>query len=187
MIDDILSGNPPLGPLSQKDRSVVSGLPVAAPVASESVSASPALPVLEPGDIFSDVRDDGDDAVVSDESPNADVAARNSARQQAQQRYEQAVQMSQEEQKRFESFVQQLHQLATIQTEADFEKFLMQELVKQLRGKDTASGDQKPAVSADRMRRASSIFRKAQTPAEGLKKLREVDPDLANTLHQVRR
>ena len=185
-IDAILSGNPPHGPLSQKDRSVVSGLPVAAPVASESVSASPALPVIQPGAPLLDVREGDDDAVVSDESPNADVAARNSARQQAQQRYEQAVQMSQAEQKRFESFVQQLHQVATIKTEADFEKFLMQELVKQLRRSDTTSS-QNPAVSADRMRRASSIFRKAQTPAEGLKKLREVDPDLANTLHRVRR
>ena len=42
-------------------------------------------------------------------------------------------------------------------------------------------------ANADRMRRASQIFRSARTPAEGMKALREADPELAKTLERSRR
>ncbi len=182
-IDAILSGNPHHGPLAQEEDSEdVDSVPVVDPVGSEAVSAPRPLPSIEPGAPLSDVLEDEDD--VSGESPNDGVDPRAVARQQAQQRYEQVKQKAQQEQQRFESFMKQLHQIATIKTEADFEKFLMQELVNQLRAPDTAQ-DKKPSVSADRMRRAAQIFRKSKTPAEGMKALQEVDPDLANTLHRL--
>lgn len=100
---------------------------------------------------------------------------------QAQERYKQ-------DRQKFNTFVQELHQMATIKTEGDFEKFLTQKLVKRLQGnpKSNTQTDTGPSISADRMRRASQIFRRAQSPAAGLKELQKVDPDLAKTLQQVR-
>ncbi len=62
----------------------------------------------------------------------------------------------------------------------------MQEHVKQLEGSKPAVAPG-PRPSAERMRRAAQIFRNAKTPAEGMKKLQKVDPDLANTLQRGRR
>ncbi len=179
IVDDILSGKPHQGPLASKKKRA----PVAAPVSSASVSVPQKLPSVEPRDPLFDGGADADDDVPG-ASPSDGVDPRAVARQQAQKMSEHARQKTQAEQKRFENFVKQLHQIATIKTEADFEKFLTQELVKQLRTPNTAQ-DKKPPVSADRLRRASHIFRKAKTPAEGMKKLREVDPDFANTLQRV--
>ncbi len=180
-INRILSGKPGFGPLAQKVRSkAVGGLPVAPSVGSASVSVPRELPSVEPGDPLFDGGADADDDVPG-ASPSDGVDPRAVARQQAQKMSEHTRQKTQAEQKRFENFVKQLHQIATIKTEADFEKYLTQELVKQLEGSKPAAAPVK-RPSAERMRRASQIFRNAKTPAEGMKKLREVDPDFANTL-----
>ena len=181
----ILSGNPRHGPLARKDRQVANALPVAvsesASVESESVpravplDGSRAVPFLDADD---------DDDLPMDSQPR-DVDPRDLAKRAAAERYQQVQQRAEQAQQRFNTFVKQLHQIATIKTEGDFEKFLTQELTKRLNStKSSSQASTRPSVSADRMRRASQIFRKAQNPAEGLKKLREVDPDLAETLRR---
>ena len=183
-INQILSGKPHLGPLAQKGHSegVDSGN-VVPPVAAEAVPATQKLPKIQPGDPLSDgIADEDKDGNVSDASKNGGVTSRAVVRQRAQQRYEHAQKMAQQEKQQFENFVRQLHQVATIKTEADVQKFLTQELVKKL-----ITPGQKPPVSAKRMQQASHIFRNAKTPKEALKKLREVDPDFANTLQQSHR
>ena len=84
----------------------------------------------------------------------------------------------------FSDFLSQLHHIATEKPEKDFEQLFMQEMVKQLR---KTQPDTQLSVSSDRMKRASQIFRRYKTSAEGLKQLQKVDPDLANTIQQLRR
>ena len=180
MMNRILAGKPHLGPLAQRGRAAdVDGLPVRAPVEAEPVSEPQNLPSIQPGDPLSERP--ADDADLAQPSKNEDVAKRKLAQQQAQKMMEQAQKRTQQEKQRFETFVKQLHRMASIKTEADFEKFLTQELVKQLEGSKPAAAPG-PRPSAERMRRAAQIFRNAKTPAEGMKKLQEVDPDFANTL-----
>ncbi|MYB65797.1 tetratricopeptide repeat protein [Candidatus Poribacteria bacterium] len=189
-IDAILSGKPKIGPLSQKDRAeTIDGVSVVSPVASQPDSFGQEQPRMRSGDPLYDVRDDDDaDEVFSGDPQRDGVDPRALAKQQAEQFIQQAAQRQQQAKQRFDTFVEELHQIATIKTEGDFEKFLMQELTKRLNGtKSSSKASTRPAVSADRMRRASQIFRKAQKPAEGLKKLREVDPDLAETLRRDHR
>ncbi len=183
-INRILAGKPSFGPLAQKNRGVAGdSVPVQPDVAAESGPAPQKLPKIQPGDPLSDgIADEDKDGNVSDASKNGGVTSRAVARQRAQQRYEHAQKMAQQEKQQFENFVQQLHQVATIKTEADVQKFLTQELVKKL-----ITPGQKPPVSAKRMQQAAHIFRNAKTPKEALKKLREVDPDFANTLQQRHR
>ena len=115
--------------------------------------------------------------------PPRDLAKKEAQEQfmkRAQERYKQ-------DRQKFNNFVHELHQIATIKTEGDFEKFLTQKLVKQLQGtKSGTQTDTRLSVSADRMRRASQIFRNARTPAEGFKALQKADPDLAKILQQPR-
>ncbi len=180
----ILSGNPRHGPLARKGREVADALPVAvsgsASVESESVpravplDGSRAVPFL-----------DSDDDDLPMDSQQRAVDPRDLAKRAAAERYQQVQQRAKQAQQRFDTFVKQLHQIATIKTEGDFEKFLTQELTKRLKGtKSSSEASKRPSVSADRMRRASQIFRKAQNPAEGMKKLQEVDPKLAETLRR---
>ena len=195
-IDAILSGNPGKGPLARKHRSGRSGLaaPVAAPVASQVTPAPQAPSSLQPSGSLSDVLKD--DFLDDSESGGVDPRVLAQQRyqqeqhrhQQEQQRHQQEQQRHQQAAQRFDTFVQELHQVATIKTEGDFEKFLTQQLVKRLQGnpKSNTQPDTGPSISADRMRRASQIFRRAQSPAAGLKELQKVDPDLAKTLQQVR-
>lgn len=186
-IDLILSGNPAFGPLARKNRNSADSSPVGAPepASVESESVPRAVPLGVPGAVpFLDADDDN----LLMDSQQRDVDPRDLAKRAAAQRYQQVQQRAEQVQQRFDTFVKQLHQIATIKTEGDFEKFLMQELTKRLNGtKSSSKASTRPAVSADRMRRASQIFRKAQNPAEGLKKLREVDPDLAETLRRDHR
>ena len=108
-------------------------------------------------------------------------------RRQAEQQHRRSVERHQQEARRFDDFVRELHQVATLKTEGDFEKFFVQKMVQRVRGaKADTVPDTRSSVSGDRMRRASRIFRSARTPAEGLKQLRKVDPELARTLQQVR-
>ena len=159
----------------------------------ESVPALQAVPRIESGLPLSDVRREPP-ADVSEDRQSTSLQARDSARRQAveqqqraAQQHEQAVRRHEQAAQRFDTFVQELHQVATVKTDGDFEKFLTQKLVKRLQGtKSDTQTDTGPSVSADRMRRASQIFRRAASPAAGLKELRKVDPDLAKTLEQER-
>ncbi len=121
-IDAILSGNPHLGPLSKKGRSkAVGDVPVAAPVNVENGPAPQVVPGLESGVPLFDVFEDEADTDLSQPSKSEAVDRRELAKQHTQKMMEQAQQKAQQEQKRFENFVQQLHQMASIKTEADFE------------------------------------------------------------------
>ncbi len=187
-IELILAGTPAFGPLARKNRKSADAVPVGAPepASVESESVPRAVPLSSPRAVPFLDADDNDDLPM--DSQQRDVDPRDLAKWMAAQRYQQVQQRAEQAQQRFNTFVKQLHQIATIKTEGDFEKFLTQELTKRLNGrKPSSEASTRPAVSADRMRRASQIFRKAQNPAEGLKKLREVDPDLAETLRRVPR
>ncbi len=184
-IELILSGTPAFGPLARKNRKSADAVPVGAPepASVESESVPRAVPLSSPRAVPFLDADDNDDLPM--DSQQRDVDPRDLAKRAAAERYQQVQQRAKQAQQRFNTFVKQLHQIATIKTEGDFEKFLTQELTKRLNGrKPSSEASTRPAVSADRMRRASQIFRKAQNPAEGLKKLREVDPDLAETLRR---
>ena len=182
-IELILSGNPVLGPLARQDSKSADAAPDAvsesASVESEVVTD---VPLEVPGAVpFLDADDDD----LPMDTQQREVDPRDLAKRAAAERYQQVQQRAKQAQQRFDTFMKQLHQIATIKTEADFEKFLTQELTKRLKGtKSSSEASNRPAVSADRMRRASQIFRKAQNPAEGMKKLQEVDPKLAETLRR---
>lgn len=183
-IELILAGNPAFGPLARKNRKgAAASVGASEPASVESESVPRALPLDGSRAVpFLDADDDDD---LPMESQPRDVDPRDLAKRTAAQRYQQVQQRAKQAQQRFDTFVKQLHQIATIKTEGDFEKFLTQELTKRLDGtKPSSEASTRPSVSADRMRRASQIFRNAQNPAEGLKKLREVDPDLAETLRR---
>lgn len=185
-INRILLGNPLIGPLSKKRRSGTLGVDsVASPAASQSDSLEQEQPRIRPGDPLYD--DEADAEVFSEDPRSGGVDPRVLAKQQAEQFIQQAARRQREADQRFDTFVRDLHQMATIKTDGDFEAFLMEKMLKRLDGTRT---DSEPntggAVSADRMRRASQIFRKSRTPAEGFKALQEADPDLAKTLQRIR-
>lgn len=184
-IELILAGTPAFGPLARKERPGADAAGVAvsesASVGSESVPRAVPLDGSRVVPFFD--ADDADDLPM--DSQQRGVDPRDLAKRAASERFQQVQQRAEQAQQRFDTFVKQLHQIATIKTEGDFEKFLTQELTKRLKGtKPSSEASKRPSVSADRMRRASQIFRDAQDPAEGLKKLREVDPDLAETLRR---